>query len=101
MAKKCMVYRNLKRIEMSERQKERRKELRQKMLDPNLTPEERFQYALKLYKLPRNGSATRVRNICQFTGRPRGNLRDFGISRIVFRELAYQGLIPGVKKASW
>ncbi|MCS6893941.1 MAG: 30S ribosomal protein S14 [Deltaproteobacteria bacterium] len=101
MAKKCMIYRNLRRIKLAENQRARREELKRKMLDQTLSPEERFSYALKLFKLRRNGSRTRIRHICQFTGRSRGNLRDFGISRIVFREMAYKGLIPGVRKASW
>lgn len=54
-----------------------------------------------LQKLPRNSSATRLHNRCSMSGRPRGYMRQFGISRIVFREMASQGLIPGVKKASW
>lgn len=54
-----------------------------------------------LQKLPRNSSATRLRNRCSISGRPRGYIRQFGISRITFREMASQGLIPGVKKASW
>jgi small subunit ribosomal protein S14 len=101
MAKKCMIYRNLRRIEMAKRQSAIRKLLKQQIIDPSLPPEERFQAMLKLAKLPRNGSQTRVRNICQFTGRARGNLRLFRVSRIVFRELCYKGLIPGVRKASW
>lgn len=54
-----------------------------------------------LQKLPRNSSATRIHNRCSVTGRPKGYIRQFGISRITFREMASQGLIPGVKKASW
>jgi len=54
-----------------------------------------------LQKLPRNSSPVRLRNRCQLTGRPRGYMRTFGISRITFREMASKGLIPGVKKASW
>ena len=56
---------------------------------------------LALDKLPKNASPIRVRNRCQVTGRPRGYMRKFGISRIVFREWAVQGRIPGVVKASW
>ena len=56
---------------------------------------------LALDKLPKNASPVRVRNRCQITGRPRGNMRQFGICRNVFREMAGSGLIPGVKKASW
>ncbi len=54
-----------------------------------------------LSKLPRNSSPIRIHNRCSITGRPRGYMRQFGISRITFREMASKGLIPGVKKASW
>lgn len=54
-----------------------------------------------LSKLPRNASPTRLHNRCKLTGRPRGFIRQFGISRITFREMALAGKIPGVKKASW
>ncbi|MGB0403005.1 MAG: 30S ribosomal protein S14 [Salibacteraceae bacterium] len=54
-----------------------------------------------LQKLPKNSSKVRLHNRCKLTGRPRGYMRNFGISRVTFREMATQGLIPGVKKASW
>ena len=54
-----------------------------------------------LQKLPKNSSPVRAHNRCKITGRPRGYMRNFGVSRVTFRELASQGLIPGVKKASW
>ncbi|PCJ84167.1 MAG: 30S ribosomal protein S14 [Flavobacteriales bacterium] len=54
-----------------------------------------------LQKLPKNSSHVRLHNRCQITGRPKGYIRHFGISRVTFREMANQGLIPGVKKASW
>lgn len=54
-----------------------------------------------LQQLPRDSSPTRLKNRCRVTGRPRGYLRQFGMSRITFRELAYKGQVPGVKKASW
>ncbi len=54
-----------------------------------------------LQKLPRNSSYVRLRNRCSLTGRPRGYMRQFGISRVVFRRMANSGMIPGVKKASW
>lgn len=57
--------------------------------------------SIGLQKLPRNSSPSRVKNRCAITGRPRGYLRAFGLSRIQFRELAREGKIPGVKKASW
>ncbi len=56
---------------------------------------------IALSRLPRNSSPIRLHNRCKLTGRPRGYIRQFGISRITFREMANQGLIPGVKKASW
>ena len=54
-----------------------------------------------LQKLPKNASPVRMHNRCKLTGRPKGYMRQFGISRVTFREMANQGLIPGVKKASW
>jgi len=54
-----------------------------------------------LQKLPKNASPVRLHNRCKITGRPRGYIRIFGISRVTFREMANEGLIPGVKKASW
>ena len=54
-----------------------------------------------LQKLPKNSSKVRLHNRCQFTGRPRGYMRQFGLSRVTFREMALDGKIPGVKKASW
>ena len=56
---------------------------------------------LGLQKLPKDASPVRLHNRCKLTGRPRGYIRQFGISRVTFREMANQGLIPGVKKASW
>jgi len=63
--------------------------------------EERFAAVLELAQLPRNSAKNRYRNRCRITGRPRGNYRIFGLSRITFRELASNGMIPGVRKASW
>ena len=54
-----------------------------------------------LQKLPKNSSSVRLHNRCQITGRPRGYMRQFGISRVLFRKMALQGKIPGVRKASW
>ncbi len=54
-----------------------------------------------LQKLPKNSAAVRLHNRCKLTGRPRGYMRQFGISRVLFRKMALEGLIPGVKKASW
>ena len=64
-------------------------------------PEEVEQAVIALQKLPKNACPIRLHNRCQLTGRPKGYMRQFGISRINFREMAVNGLIPGVKKASW
>ena len=69
--------------------------------DMSKPADERFQARLKMAKLPRNSHPTRVRNRCSLTGRARGNYRKFGISRLMLRELASQGMIPGVTKSSW
>jgi small subunit ribosomal protein S14 len=79
----------------------RREELKAAAIDPKRAPEERDEAARQLRKLPRNSSATRVRNRCALTGRPRGFYRHFGLSRIALRDLALQGYLPGVIKASW
>ncbi|WP_342527629.1 30S ribosomal protein S14 [Chryseomicrobium sp. FSL W7-1435] len=89
MAKKSKVARDKKQRELVERYAEKRKELKSK-----------GDYAA-LAKLPKDSSPTRLKNRCQLTGRPRGVLRKFKLSRIAFRELAHKGQIPGVKKASW
>jgi small subunit ribosomal protein S14 len=66
-----------------------------------LPPEERFQAFLKLAQLPRNGAPVRIRNRCDLSGRPRGVYRKFKLSRIALRDLASDGLIPGMVKSSW
>jgi len=79
----------------------KRKDLLSKIKDPSLSYEEKQMYRLKLEKLPKNSNPNRVRNRCNLTGRPRGYYRRFGLSRISLREMANQGLIPGITKASW
>src|SRR3990167_3271961 len=101
MAKKSSVEKNKKRMRMVEQYKDRRLTLKKATVDLSLTLEERMAAQAKLSDLPKNSSAVRVRNRCSQTGRPRGYLRFFGVSRIVFRELASAGLLPGVRKASW
>ena len=64
-------------------------------------PVDAFEAAQKLQSIPRNANPIRLHNRCKITGRPKGYIRQFGLSRIQFREMASQGLIPGVKKASW
>jgi small subunit ribosomal protein S14 len=89
MAKESMKAREVKRQKLVARYAEKRKRLK-----------EEGDYAA-LQKLPKNASPVRLHNRCKLTGRPRGYMRQFGISRITFREMASAGLIPGVKKASW
>ena len=69
--------------------------------NPKSTDEERQAAYAALRKLPRDSSPTRIRNRCSMSGRPRAFLRHFGLSRIALREMALNGLIPGVRKASW
>jgi small subunit ribosomal protein S14 len=101
MAKLSSVNKNNRRRELSTKHYKARRELRVQSLNPKLSEEERQAAFLKLQKMPRNGSPIRVVNRCMITGRPRGNLRKFGLCRIKFRELALMGKIPGVTKASW
>lgn len=84
-----MKAREVKRVKLAEKYAAKRAELK---ADGNY---------IALSQLPRNSSPIRQRNRCKITGRPRGYMRQFGISRITFREMASQGLIPGVRKASW
>ena len=81
--------------------KTKRDILKSKIKDKNISLEERISYQNKLNDLPRNGSAIRYRNRCEVTGRPRGNYRKFGLSRIKLRELSMSGDLPGVVKSSW
>ncbi|MCB0361389.1 MAG: 30S ribosomal protein S14 [Bdellovibrionales bacterium] len=101
MATLGSVVKNNRRKELASKYGPIRRELRKKSLDPSLTEEERVDAFTRLQKLPRNGSPIRVRNRCAMTGRPRGNLRKFGLSRLSFRAMAQLGKIPGVTKASW
>ena len=89
MAKESMKARERKRAKMVERYAEKRAALKAA-----------GDYE-GLQKLPKNSAAIRMHNRCSLTGRPKGFMRQFGISRVTFREMASQGLIPGVKKASW
>jgi small subunit ribosomal protein S14 len=101
MAKKSSIEKNQRRAKLARQQAPRRQRLKALALDRSLAPEERFAAQLKLAMLPRNGSATRVRNRCALTGRPRGFYRKFRLSRIALRELASSGQIPGMLKSSW
>jgi len=89
MAKESMKAREVKRQKLVDKYAEKRRELK-----------DAGDYQA-LQKLPKNSSRVRLHNRCKLTGRPKGYMRQFGISRVKFRELANKGLIPGVKKASW
>jgi len=101
MAKKSMVEKNNRRRRMSKQYSGRRKRLKEIAMDKAKPIEERFAATLKLAELPRNSSATRIRNRCEVTGRPRGYYRKHKLSRIALRELGSKGLIPGLLKSSW
>ena len=101
MAKKSSVEKNARRMKLAKQIAARRARLKALAVDRQAPPEERFEAQLKLAKLPRNGSPTRVRNRCSLTGRPRGYYRKFKLSRIALRELASSGQVPGVVKSSW
>jgi small subunit ribosomal protein S14 len=100
MAKKSMVARDVKRKKMMEKYLNRRNELRSASLNPKLSLEERMAARRELFTLPKNSSPTRMRNRCSITGRPRGYIRFFGLSRIAFREMALNGELPGIRKGS-
>ena len=101
MAKTSAIQRNLKRIKMSKKFDNKRKKLRAIVRNKKLPLNERFAAQLKLSKLPKNSSKTRVRNRCEITGRPHGVYRKLKISRIALRQMASSGKIPGMTKSSW
>jgi small subunit ribosomal protein S14 len=101
MAKTSAVMRNEHRKELVAKHAARRRELVAIIKNPKTSPEARAQAYARLRKLPRNSSRIRVRNRCSMSGRPRGYEGFFGLSRIALREMALQGLLPGVRKASW
>ena len=101
MAKLSAIQRNLKRIKLEKRYQKKRKSLKEIVNNRKLPLEERFKAQLKLSKLPKNSSRTRIRNRCEITGRPHGVYRKLKISRIALRQLASSGKIPGMVKSSW
>ena len=101
MAKTSKIVKNEQRKEIVARYAEKRAALRATIDSVTTSDAEKQEAYAKLRKLPRDSSRTRIRNRCAMTGRPRAYLRQFGLSRITFREMALQGLIPGVRKASW
>jgi small subunit ribosomal protein S14 len=101
MAKKSKIARNEQRKALVKKYMKLRAELKARIRSPASSYEERRAAQDKLASLPRDSNPNRVTRRCALTGRPRGNLRRFGLSRIAFREKALRGEIPGVVKSSW
>ena len=101
MAKTSSIQRNLKRIKLVKKYASKRNELKKIINNKTLPLIERFEAQLKLSKIPRNSSKTRIRNRCEISGRPHGVYRKLKISRIALRDLASSGKIPGMTKSSW
>lgn len=101
MARKALIVSNNKKKELVARYAQIRKKLIAIVKNSETTFEEKLKAQKKLARLPRSSSATRVRNRCELSGRPRGYIRFFKLSRLCFREFASNGVLPGVKKASW
>lgn len=101
MAKLSSIQRNKKRRRLVNRFADKRAALKAIVMNQQLTMEERFAAQMKLSKLPRNSSPVRIHNRCELSGRPRAFYRKFKLSRIALRDLASNGQIPGMVKASW
>lgn len=101
MAKTSSIAKQKQREELVKLKWEKRQEYKKKATNPNLSEEERHDARIALNKMPRNSSPVRLRSRCQLTGRVRGYMRKFKMSRLTFRELALHGFIPGITKASW
>lgn len=101
MAKKCMLEKEARRIKLAKRYFEKRQKLRAIINDPNTSMDEKDDAYRQINNMPRDASRVRTRNRCRVTGRPRGYLRKFEMSRIALRDLASKGLVPGVTKSSW
>ena len=101
MAKTALIQRELKREKLVAKFAQKHADLKAVANDAKRSDEERAAARLALQKLPRNANPTRQRNRCEITGRPRGTFRQFGLGRAKIRELAFEGNIPGVTKASW
>jgi small subunit ribosomal protein S14 len=101
MAKLSSINKNERRKKLVEKTAAKYAKLRAIADDESRDETERLIARLKMAELPRNGNPTRIRNRCEMTGRPRAYYRKFRLSRIMLRELANKGLIPGVTKSSW
>ena len=100
MANKAMIQRELKRQRLVMKYAEKRLSVKKQIL-ATISLKEKLDLHKKLQQLPRNSAPVRLHNRCLVTGRPKGYYRDFGLSRHVLREMAHEGLLPGVQKSSW
>lgn len=101
MAKLSSVKKNNRRRDMTKQFSNRRRQLKDVLMNKSVDLDTRLEVMVKLSELPRNSSATRIRNRCEVSGRPRAFYRKFRMSRIAVRELGSMGLIPGLIKSSW
>ena len=101
MATKSAIAKQKRREKLVQLKWDKRQKLKKIVLDLNNSEEERLEAKIALNKLPKNSSPVRLRSRCQLTGRARGVLKKFKLSRLCFREMANSGLIPGVVKSSW
>ncbi|MCX4245775.1 30S ribosomal protein S14 [Paraliomyxa miuraensis] len=101
MAKLSQVLRDQKREKLIDKYAAKRAELRSKLKDPEVDPDEKFEVMEALGKLPRNSCPTRKTRRCMLTGRSKAVYRKFGLCRVALRDLALRGDLPGVTKSSW
>jgi small subunit ribosomal protein S14 len=101
MAKKSAIEKNKRRVALAAQYADRRAALKATAEDESISEQDRFAARLKLAELPRNSSATRIRNRCEMTGRPRAYYRKLKMSRIALRKMGNEGKIPGMVKSSW
>jgi len=101
VAKKCKIAKDKRGAKLIARYAEKRKELVAQLKDPEATLEDRLAVYKKLARMPRDSAKVRLRNRCEVTGRPRAYYRKFRVCRVVLRDLALEGKLPGVTKSSW
>lgn len=101
MAKVSAVEKNKRRAKLNKSLSNKRSALKAQIMDKNIDISERFDLVTKLAALPRNSAKNRIKNRCELTGRPRGFYRKFKLSRVMIRDLAGLGALPGVIKSSW
>lgn len=101
MAKTSSIEKNKRRSKLAKQFATKRQALKDTVKNQDLPLEERFKASMKLAELPRNSSKVRIRNRCEYSGRPRGYYRKLKLSRIALRELGSLGQIPGLVKSSW